>query len=80
MLIFVHNNIAKNKENVEKFIKMEEKCGVALLYRVHRYHYIAEKDAREEEVEVSEGVKSISEWYTLIIMQFLKLEDPVEAF
>ena len=46
--------------------------AIPTLYKVHRYTYISEKHAKEENEDVSDLVADISEWYSLIIGLFLK--------
>ena len=48
--------------------------GASILYRVHRYLYVSEECAREEDSSVSKGVEDISEWYTRIMKAVLAME------
>lgn len=64
LLIFIYNCTANDSQMLTKYIIDYE--GDGLFYRVHRYNYVSEKYAQEEEEEVTKGLKKISEWYTRI--------------
>ena len=62
LLVFIYNCLIHNQEadqdNWDLF--MEE--HLSILYRVHRYIYIEESDAKEEKRDLTKLVLNIQEW------------------